>query len=157
MCGRIVEKMRRNALMLLTLLPAMVSLRAQQPTAEQAEAERPLPAMRDLLLDVERNQRAAEAMRRDYTYHVRDEEQDYDSKGNVKKTTVTESESLTIDGVRVDREVARDGKPLTPDEAKKESEKIDKEVATDKEQGRRDGHARRRGTYRLTHPGTWHL
>jgi len=133
MCGRIVEKMRRNALMLLTLLPAMVSLRAQQPTAEQAEAERPLPAMRDLLLDVERNQRAAEAMRRDYTYHVRDEEQDYDSKGNVKKTTVTESESLTIDGVRVDREVARDGKPLTPDEAKKESEKIDKEVAKDKE------------------------
>jgi len=112
----------------------MLGLHAQQPAVGPEEVEKPLPAMRDLLLDVERNQRAAEAMRRDYTYHVHEEEQDEDSKGNVKKTTVTDSESLTIDGVRVDRVVARDGKPLTPDEAKKESEKIDKEVAKDKQQ-----------------------
>ena len=97
------------------------------------EADKPLPPIADLLHDVERNQDAAEKMRRDYTYHVHVEEQDLDGKGNVKKTTVTDSESLTIDSVRVDRIVARDGKPLTPDEAKKESEKIDKEVAKDKE------------------------
>jgi hypothetical protein len=76
---------------------------------------------------------AAEAARADYTYHVHMEQQDLDSKGNTKKTTITDSESITIDGVRVDRIVARDGKPLTPAEANKESERIDKEVAKAKE------------------------
>ena len=96
-------------------------------------ADKPLPPIADLLHDVERNQDGAEKIRKDYTYHVHVEEQDLDGKGTVKKTTVTDSESLTIDSVRVDRVVARDGKPLTPDETKKESEKIDKEVAKDKE------------------------
>jgi hypothetical protein len=109
---------------------------AQQPatppvpdaTAPVAD-DRPLPPIRELLLDVERNQKAAEAARKDYTYHVHLEEQDLDGKGNLKKTTVTDSESLTIDGVRIDRVTARNGKPLTPDELNKENSKIDKEVA----------------------------
>jgi hypothetical protein len=98
------------------------------------EADKPLPAIDSLLLDVEKNEDAAEKMQRDYTYHVHAEQQELDGKGTVKKTTVTESESVTIDGVRVDRVVARDGKALTPEEAKKESDKIDKEVAKQKEQ-----------------------
>jgi hypothetical protein len=112
---------------------------AQQPVTPPADAvaplpdDRPLPPIRELLFDVERNQKAAEAARKDYTYHVHLEEQDLDGKGNLKKTTVTDSESLTIEGVRVDRVTARNGKPLTPDEAKKESDKIDKEVAKDKQ------------------------
>jgi hypothetical protein len=85
--------------------------------------------MRELLLDVERNQKIAELKRRDYTYHLHVQEQELDGNGSVKKTAVTDSESLTIQGVRVDRVVARNGKPLTPDEAKKESERIDKDVA----------------------------
>jgi len=94
--------------------------------------------MRDLLLDVERNERASEAMRKNYTYHVHLEEQDLDGKGNPKKTTVTDSESVTIEGVRIDRVVAKDGKPLTPDEAKKESERIDKEIAKERKQKNED-------------------
>ena len=53
--------------------------------------------------------------------------------GNLKKTTTTDSESLTIDGIRVNRVTARNGKPLTPDEAQKESDHLDKEVAKAKE------------------------
>jgi hypothetical protein len=102
------------------------------PTAPDVDTK-PLPPIRALVLDVENNEKIAEAQARDYTYHVHMEEQDLDGKGNVKKTTITESESLTIDGVRVDRIVARNGKPLTENEAKKESEKIDKEVAKAKE------------------------
>ncbi len=97
------------------------------------EATEPLPDVSELLHDVERNADAMEKMRKDYTYHVHMEEQELDGKGGVKKTTVTDSESVTISGVRVDRVVARDGKPLTPEEAKKESDKIDKEVAKEKE------------------------
>jgi hypothetical protein len=99
----------------------------------QPAADAPLPPVRGLLLDVDRNMRAAEAKRRDYTYHVHLEMEDLDGKGGVKKSTVTDSESVTVDGVRVDRVVARNGKPLTPEEQKKESDRIDKEVAKDKD------------------------
>jgi hypothetical protein len=98
-----------------------------------ATAAQPLPAIHELLLDVERNEKAAEAARKDYTYHVHSEQQDLDSKGAVKKTTVLDAESVTIEGVRINRTVARDGKPLTPEEAKKESDRIDKEIAKAKE------------------------
>jgi len=97
------------------------------------EAAEPLPDVSGLLHDVERNADAMEKMRRDYTYHVRVEEQDLDDKGNVKKTKVTDSESVSTDDVRVDRVVARDGKALTPEETKKESERVDKEVEKGKE------------------------
>ncbi len=104
-----------------------------QDAAPAVAADKPLPAIGPLLLEVEKNQDAAEKMQRDYTYHVHVEQQELDGKGEVKKTTVTDSESVTIDGVRVDRVVARDGKPLSLEEAKKESDKIDKDVAKDKE------------------------
>ena len=104
-----------------------------QDAAPAVAADKPLPAIGPLLLEVEKNQDAAEKMQHDYTYHVHAEQQELDGKDNVRKTTITDSESVTISGVRVDRVVARDGKPLTPEEAKKESDKIDKEVARDKE------------------------
>jgi hypothetical protein len=93
----------------------------------------PLPDIRPLVLDVERNQRAAEAARKDYIYHVHLLEEHLDKNGTVKKIDITDSESLTIDGIRVDRITAKDGHPLTPDEEKKESDRIDKEVAKAKE------------------------
>ncbi len=61
------------------------------------------------------------------------ERQQLDHNGNLKKTTTTDAESLTIDGIRVDRVVARNGKPLSAKEAQKESDRIDKEVAKAKE------------------------
>ena len=97
---------------------------------------KPLPPVPQLLLDVERNQKAAEALRKDYTYHVHLEEQELGSNDQVKKNIVIDSESLNLRGVRINRVVARDGKPLTPDEAAKENERIDKEVA--KDTGRRE-------------------
>lgn len=103
------------------------------PAATSTAADAPLPPIRELMLDVERNQKRAEAERRDYTYHVHTVEDDFDSHENVKKTTVTDAESLEIQGVRVDKVVAKNGRPLTPDEAKKEDERIDKAVAKAKE------------------------
>jgi len=118
----------------LVLVMMVGSVAAQtQDAAPAVAADKPLPAIGPLLLEVEKNQDAAEKMQRDYTYHVHAEQQELDGKDNVRKTTITDSESVTISGVRVDRVVARDGKPLTPEEAKKESDKIDKEVARDKE------------------------
>ncbi len=117
----------------LTLLFLLASAPAQQPATTQALATQPLPPTDQLLLDAERNQKASEAANKDYTYHVHLEQQELDHNGNLKKTTTTDSESLTIDGIRVDRVVARDGKPLTPEQAQKESNRIDKQVAKAKE------------------------
>jgi hypothetical protein len=103
---------------------------AQQPPAP---ANAPLPPIRALMLDVDRNMRLAEAQRTQYTYHVHLEQQQLDSHGNVKKALTVDSESVTIDGVRIDRVVAHNGQPLTPDEAKKESDRVDKEVQKAKE------------------------
>jgi hypothetical protein len=107
----------------LTLLLCLASASAQQPTTQ------PLPPIPQLLLDAERNQKASEAANKDYTYHVHLEQQETGRNGVIKKTITTDSESLTIDGIRVDRIAARNGNPLTPDEAQKESDRIDKEVA----------------------------
>ena len=127
--GRYID--RRCLTLTLYVVSALAS--AQQPvpptSLPDAVIAHPLPPIRELLLDVERNEKAAEATRKDYTYHVHLEEQDLGGKGNVKKTTVTDSESITFDGVRIDRVVARNGKSLTAEESQKESERIDKEVA----------------------------
>jgi hypothetical protein len=121
---------------------------AQQPTtlpipseipAAPIAAARPFPPIRELLLDVERNEKAAEAARKNYTYHVHIEQQDLAGNGNLKKTTTTDSESLTVDGVRIDRIVAQNGRSLTAEEAQRESDRIDKEVAKAKK--RRAKHA----------------
>ena len=121
----------------LFLCLASASIAAQQPTSSAPDkpllSTQDIPPIPQLLLDVERNQKASEAANKDYTYHVHLDQQELDHNGNLKKTETTDSESLTIDGIRVDRVVARDGKPLSDKDAQKESEKIDKEVAKAKE------------------------
>jgi hypothetical protein len=116
---------------------ACAGVHAQEPAparaSESAVEAKPLPELHPLILDLDRNQKAAEAATENYTYHVHRVEESLDGKGNVKKTESTDLESLTVQGVRVNRVVARDGKPLTADEAKKENERIDKEVAKRKE------------------------
>lgn len=98
---------------------------AQDPSAQNASAQN-IP---QLLHDVEQHEKDAEAARRNYTYHVHLELQQLNRNGSLKKDTTTDSESITIDGIRIDRIVARNSKPLTADEAQKESDRIDKEVA----------------------------
>lgn len=93
----------------------------------------PLPDPKTLLAAVELNEKRLEALQRDYTYHVHTEKQELDKHGAVTKTETEEAESLTVDGVRVDRVVSRNGKALTPEEQQKENERIDKEVARAKE------------------------
>lgn len=109
--------------------PAPIQTSAPVPEA----ASEPLPDVRALLTEVEANQRRLEAMQRDYTYHVRTVRQDLNKSGGVKETETIDAESLTVDGVRVDRVVAKNGKPLTPEEQAKEGERIDKEVAKAKQ------------------------
>jgi hypothetical protein len=111
------------------VLAAALSARAQ----ETGKPERPLPDIPGLMHEVEAKQRAAEEARKDYIFHAVVTEVEVDGKGSPRKTEVKEYDDFWIKGVPVERLVKKDGRELTADEAKKESERIDKEVDKDSE------------------------
>ena len=100
------------------------------------DVARPLPDISALMHEVEARQREAELVRKDYIYHAVETEQEVDGHGNVKKTEVNEYDRFWLNGAPVEKLVKKDGKELTADQARKESERIDKESAKAKE--RRD-------------------
>ncbi len=124
-------RLRVDVLALALLMLFSRVMRAQDAAGQQGD--RPLPDVAALILSVEANQRTAESVRKDYLYHSVQTEQEVDGSGKVKKTTTREYDSFWIDGVPVDKLVKKDGRELTPDEQKKESERIDKEVAKARE------------------------
>ena len=108
--------------------------RAQTPDAASTQ---PLPDIPTLMHEVEAHQKAAEALVKDYLYHSFATGQSEDSHGGVKKTETEESDIFYVAGARIRRVTRKNGRDLSLDEQKKESERIDKEVARAKErQGR---------------------
>jgi hypothetical protein len=99
------------------------------PDLTATAAAKPLPDIVALMRDVETNQRKAEAIERNYIYHSVATEQEYGSHGEVKKTTVTESDHFWVNGVPVRRTTRKDGRALTPNELAKENERIDQLAA----------------------------
>lgn len=131
-----------RGLMLLALLVVSTAVRAQNasPPAITGEVEsKPLPPIPELLKAVEQHEKRDESLLLQYTYHVHHVMEEFDGDESVKKTTVTDSESLPVGGVRIQRVVARDGKPLSPDEAKKEDKRVDEAIAkAQKDKAKRD-------------------
>lgn len=75
---------------------------------------------------------------RDYTYIEREEEHKLDGNGRVKKVESRTSEVLEIYGEQVERLIAKDDKPLSDKEAKKEDEKIQKVIDKRKNESESD-------------------
>jgi hypothetical protein len=120
------------------LQEAAATGQSQQPgpkSSPQAQSsdDRPLPNVAVLMLDVEARQREAEKIEKDYIYHSVETGQQVDGHGAVKKTEVNEYDVFWIDGVPVRKLTKKDGKELSPDEQRKESERIDKEAAKARE------------------------
>ena len=95
---------------------------------EDNAVSRPLPEIASLMHDVERNQRNAEAVEKNYICHAIAKQEHTDSEGRVKKTTVTEYDHYWSEGVPVNRMVRKDGKDLSPNELAKQDDRIRKEV-----------------------------
>jgi hypothetical protein len=89
--------------------------------------QEPLPDIKSLFLEVTRNQKAVEALQKQYTCHVTTEEEQTDGKAQVKSRKIKEYEVFNIAGDEVRHLLAIDGKPLTGDEKKKEDERFNKE------------------------------
>jgi hypothetical protein len=88
---------------------------------------RPLPDIPKLLRDVDKNQRALEEIHKLYTCHLLEKEDKLDSNGQVKSTTVKEYDVFYIGDDEVRHLLAKEGKPLSPSEQKKEDAKFNKE------------------------------
>lgn len=86
---------------------------------------------------------------RDYTYTEREEMHALDGKGHVKSTESKTYDVMELYGSQIHRLVAKDGKPLSGDAARKEEERIQKVVARrtsedEKERQKREERAEKR-------------
>ena len=114
-------------------------LHAQAPSTDPNGSERPLPDIPTLMHEVENHQRDSEAIQKDYLYHQLSVAKEIDGKGSLKKSEVREYDVFWLNGVEVHKMTRKDGKDLTEDEKKKESERIDKEVEKAKERKSKAG------------------
>jgi hypothetical protein len=101
---------------------------AEQGAAKLPAASAPLPDIRALMLQVQAHQRQLDKIRENYTFHEFVQTDDLDSNGNIKKTEIEESEIFYVNGHHIDRLVKKNGKDLTPDEQKKEQDRVAKQV-----------------------------
>lgn len=102
----------------------------------------PQVQMSDLLRKVAENDMENDKRSRDYTYVQREEERHLDGKGEVKKVESRTSEVLIIYGEEVERQIAKDDKPLSEKETRKQDEKIQKII--DKRKNESEGERRKR-------------
>jgi hypothetical protein len=114
--------------------PSAVGLvQASERKPNTDAVERPLPDVPALMRSVEVNQRASEAIEKDYLYHSLQSGEELDGHGRVKKTETKEYDIFWVNGVPVHRMTKKDGKELSAGEQKKEEEQIDKDVAKARE------------------------
>lgn len=109
---------------LITALIIVSATAAAQNPAPNA----PLPNPNDLLKRAIAYQQKLADQRERYSCRVIDQVTETDSKGNVKKTTTTVKELFFVNGIPIERLLSKNGKDLTPDEVKKQDERVMKEA-----------------------------
>jgi hypothetical protein len=80
--------------------------------------------IRQLIRQVAEKDQENDRKERDYTYVERDEERMLDGKGHVKSTELKTYEVMDLYGDQVQRLIAKDDKPLSDQDARKEEKKI---------------------------------
>jgi hypothetical protein len=136
---------KRFFYLLLVLIFGVSACLSQQPPAPDPSQTPPIPQppinlqpdpsgavpqaqFRELLRYAQDREVENEKRLRDYTYVEREEEHKLDGPGNVKKTETRTREVLQVYGEEVERLIAKDDKPLSDAESKKEEEKIQKVI-----------------------------
>lgn len=123
---------------LLLVAVSAVTLGAQSPAtaaepSSAVTADNTLPDIPTLMRQVEVHQRQAEMIEKDYFFREDSTVNELNGSGGVKKTEERAFEIYWLQGVRVARMVRKDNKDLSADELKKEDDRIDREVAKEKE------------------------
>ena len=95
--------------------------------AQQA-ANPPLPDIHQLMQEVHKHQKQLNKVRENYTYSDSQVVQEINSKGQVTKTETSEYEVFFVHGRQISQVVKKEGKPLSDQEQKKETERVTKAV-----------------------------
>jgi hypothetical protein len=110
------------------LTTLLVLLACVSPAAFSASEPAALPDAATMLREVEAHQKQLDKVRENYTFRSVQTTRQLDSSGNAKKVETEEHEVFFVNGERVQKLVRKDGKDLTPDQARKEQDRVNKEV-----------------------------
>jgi hypothetical protein len=127
------------------LLGLLTAARAGAQAAPRSD-EAPLPDESALLAEVLANQSAVDEAREAYTYTMTVTDLAADSRGTLAPGRVRTYEVFSVAGKQFRVLKARDGRPLTPDEARKEEKRVAKAVREHRERASRKEASGRRGT-----------
>jgi hypothetical protein len=134
--------MRFRAALLFSLLFLVPPALAQPPTQDAGPERLTEPQIRDLIRQAAENDLANDKKARDYTYIQREEEHKLDGKGQNKSTESRTYEIMVLYEEPVRKQVAKDDKPLSEKDARKEEGKIQKLI--DKRKNESDSDRRKR-------------
>ena len=88
-----------------------------------------LPDLKALFKEIDENQKAIDKLKENYAGTRVEQESEFEKDGKPKKPELKEYTFFYLDGDEVSTLVKKDGKPLSPEEQKKENEKTQKEIA----------------------------
>lgn len=131
--GCIVAAMRRRVLAAVLCLLACTCAMGQQgsPTGEATADQTPsapLPDFQAVLTRVRARYDALESLRKNYMFTVTRVADEFSTDGS-KKTHTDVYQAFYAGNTAVYQHISRDGKPLSAEDAKKEQERVDKQVA----------------------------
>jgi hypothetical protein len=119
----------------MSLLPPWLAAGALLILLGYQPAPAPLPDAATVLREVEAHQKELDKIRENYTFRAVQTTRQLDNHGNVKKVETEEHEVFFVKGHQVEKLVRKDGKDLTPDQARKEQDRVNKEVIKISQQG----------------------
>jgi hypothetical protein len=106
----------------------LVSLACVAPSTVGASDPAALPDAATMLREVEAHQKQLDKVRENYTFRAVQTTRQLDSSGNTKKVETEEHEVFFVNRHQVQKLVRKDGKDLSPDQARKEQDRVNKEV-----------------------------
>ena len=87
-----------------------------------------LPDLKALFKEIDENQKAIDKLKENYAGNRSEEETQFDKTGKISKRELREFTFFYLSGNEVSTLVKKDGKPLSPEEQKKESDRVQKEI-----------------------------
>ncbi|HYK51155.1 MAG TPA: hypothetical protein VEU94_15625 [Terriglobales bacterium] len=120
----------------------MPALAQSQPAGAQPAAPLAQDQIRDFIREAAEKDMENDKKQRDYTYIQREEEHKLDGNNQVKSTESRTYEIMVLYEEPVRKLIARDDKPLSESDARKEDEKIQKII--EKRKNEREGDRRKR-------------
>ena len=87
-----------------------------------------LPDAATMLREVEAHQKQLDKVRENYTFRAVQTVRQLDSSGNTKKVETEDHEVFFVNGHQVQKLVRKDGKDLSPEQGRKEQDRVNKEV-----------------------------